>query len=107
MWQVISDWIVYLAGTLLIAGAVAGAIFNAVVLLWDLYLEWRRAPHQRSFQEGFKEARQILWKEAQWFREDESTLQLLVDLSRGVDTNDARDRWRQSRAKAAAAESAA
>ena len=99
----IGFWIVFLVGAAVIVCAVIGLLAAGVGSL----LEWKASPHQRSFNEGFQQARHILGQDSYWFSEDDVTMQLLADLGKGTSVSDARDRWRQSRAKAAAAESAA
>jgi hypothetical protein len=91
---------------LAIVGAIV-AVCAAVLCcmwVWDSLLEWRHEPHQRSFLEGFQDARNRLQNDAWWFGESPETMQLLAELARGVPVSDAREKWRRARASNAAAE---
>jgi hypothetical protein len=67
---------------------------------WSAFLDWRHAPHFRSFCEGQENVRNRLVTDSWWFGESPETQGLLADLGCGVDVSRAREKWRKARAKA-------
>lgn len=75
------------------------ATVAALGMAYDAFLEWRREPHYRSFQEGCEHARNRMMNDAWWFSESPETMTLIQELARGVNVSDAREKWRKSRAE--------
>lgn len=86
-------------GVVLLLAAVAICLLS----YWE-FLDWRHAPHIRSYGEGFDDARNRLANDAWWFGESPETCELLRDLARGMSVSEAREKWRKARAKAEAEE---
>jgi hypothetical protein len=81
-----------------IGAAVAGlAVVAGFALAFDTFLDWRHAPHQRSFYEGHERLKSQLMHDSWWFSESPETMTLLQDLSRGLSVDTARDKWRRAR----------
>lgn len=80
-------------------GAVVAVVaaFGIFALGVTAFRDWRHEPHQRSHYEGFKDALNRLGNDSWWFSESPETMQLLADLSRGVDVSQAREKWRKAR----------